>query len=51
MSKNTSSSKFRKVDVDAYDEEQYIEDTEDDSASQGPNEGEVNQCLSQYPFF
>ncbi|XP_041369419.1 actin-related protein 2/3 complex subunit 5-like [Gigantopelta aegis] len=46
MSKNTGASKFRKVDVDQYDEDKF-QDEETDVAEQGPNESEVNTLLSQ----
>jgi len=49
MSKTTSSRKFRDVNVDAYDPESFTEENIDGD-DQGPNEGEVNTCLSQYPF-
>uniref|UniRef100_A0A8C5USN0 Actin-related protein 2/3 complex subunit 5 n=1 Tax=Microcebus murinus TaxID=30608 RepID=A0A8C5USN0_MICMU len=44
MSKNTvSSARFRKVDVDEYDENKFVD--EEDGA--GPDEGEVDSCLWQ----
>lgn len=49
MSKTTSSNKFRKVDVDQYDTERFVEESEDGN-QQGPNEAEVNNFLMQYPF-
>ena len=48
MSKNTGASKFRKVDVDQYDDDKF-QDEETDVAEQGPNEAEVNSLLTQYP--
>lgn len=46
MSKNTSSTKFRKVDVDAYNEDNFHdEDVEEET--QGPNEGEVQSLLAK----
>lgn len=51
MSKNTSSTKFRKIDVDQYSEDRYEDDTASDDGPQGPNEGEVSSLLSQYPFW
>ncbi|XP_033732586.1 actin-related protein 2/3 complex subunit 5-A-like [Pecten maximus] len=47
MSKNTGASKFRKVNVDQFDEDQYIDDEDDQEADIGPNEGEVNALLAQ----
>ncbi|CAG5133806.1 unnamed protein product [Candidula unifasciata] len=49
MAKNTGSSKFRKVDVDQYDEDRY-EDDIIDAVEEGPNEIEVNNLLQRYPF-
>jgi actin related protein 2/3 complex subunit 5 len=46
MAKNTRSSKFRKVDVDQYDEDRY-EDDIIDAVEQGPNENEVNSLLQR----
>ncbi|KAK3087725.1 hypothetical protein FSP39_009677 [Pinctada imbricata] len=51
MSKNTGSSKFRKVNVDEYDEEKFQEADEADNGVQGPNESEVVGFLNQYPFY
>jgi len=50
MSKNTGASKFRKVDVDQYDEDQYIDEEDEQLEEQGPNESEVTSLLAQYPF-
>lgn len=51
MAKNTGASKFRKVDVDQYDEERFQdEETIADSGDQGPNDAEVNNFLAQYPL-
>uniref|UniRef100_A0A182JMC2 Actin-related protein 2/3 complex subunit 5 n=1 Tax=Anopheles atroparvus TaxID=41427 RepID=A0A182JMC2_ANOAO len=52
MAKNTSSSAFRKIDVDQYNEDNFKED-DADQASSGmivPDEGEINSLLNQYPF-
>ncbi|XP_067661675.1 actin-related protein 2/3 complex subunit 5-like protein [Haliotis asinina] len=46
MSKNTGASKFRRVDVDQYDDDRF-QDEDNDVAEQGPNEGEVNTLLTQ----
>jgi len=48
MSKNVSSNKFRKVDVDLFDTGRF-EDDPDKGDQQGPNETEVNKFLTQYP--
>jgi actin related protein 2/3 complex subunit 5 len=52
MAKNTSSSAFRKIDVDQYNEDNYKEDDQGELQSPpiGPDETEVNTMLSQYPF-
>ncbi|KAK3594588.1 hypothetical protein CHS0354_000380 [Potamilus streckersoni] len=48
MAKNTGASKFRKVDVDQYDEEIYVEEAEQqEEGDQGPSESEVNTFLAQ----
>uniref|UniRef100_A0A0B7BTN2 Actin-related protein 2/3 complex subunit 5 n=1 Tax=Arion vulgaris TaxID=1028688 RepID=A0A0B7BTN2_9EUPU len=47
MAKNTGSSKFRKVDVDQYDEDRYEDDINDAVVEQGPNENEVNSLLQR----
>jgi actin related protein 2/3 complex subunit 5 len=52
MSKNTSSSAFRKIDVDQYNEDNYKEDEcgESQSPPVGPDEKEIINFLNQYPF-
>lgn len=52
MAKNTSSSAFRKIDVDQYNEDNFKED-DADQASSGmivPDEAEINSLLNSYPF-
>ena len=49
MSKNTANTRFRKVNVDEYNEDNFCEDDVEDGG-QGPNEGEVQSMLTQYPF-
>lgn len=48
MSKNTNTSGFRKIDIDAFDPENYKDD--DDSSNQveerGPNEQEITTLLN-----
>lgn len=51
MSKNTSSSEFRKIDVDHYcDGDFKEEDTVDISGLTGPDEAEITKLLNQYPL-
>ncbi|ESP00891.1 hypothetical protein LOTGIDRAFT_172988 [Lottia gigantea] len=46
MSKNTGASRFRKVNVDQYDEDCYQDDDNDDG-EQGPSESEVQDLLQK----
>ncbi|XP_050361544.1 actin-related protein 2/3 complex subunit 5-B [Nymphalis io] len=41
MAKNTSSSAFRKIDIDQYNEDNFKEDESEQSIPTGPDEGEV----------
>lgn len=51
MAKNTSSSAFRKIDVDQYNEDNFKDDDNDQmSAGIGPDENEIQNLLNQYPF-
>ncbi|XP_044742464.1 actin-related protein 2/3 complex subunit 5-A [Chrysoperla carnea] len=47
MAKNTSSSAFRKIDVDQYCEENFKEDDGDQSGNTGPDESEIINLLNQ----
>ncbi|CAH1109111.1 unnamed protein product [Psylliodes chrysocephalus] len=47
MAKNTSSSAFRKIDVDQYSENNFREDETDSGGSVGPDENEVNNLLQK----
>lgn len=50
MAKNTSSSAFRKIDIDQYNEDNFKEDEAEQAVPTGPDEGEVCAMLNQYPF-
>lgn len=49
MSKNTGSNKFRKVDVDQYDPDKFVEESvaEESAEGKGPSDSEVNAFLAQ----
>lgn len=47
MAKNTSSSAFRKIDVDQYNEDNFKEDETDQGAEGGPDENEITTLLNQ----
>lgn len=52
MAKNTSSSAFRKIDVDQYNEDNYREEEQAElqSAPVGPDEAEITALMNQYPY-
>uniref|UniRef100_A0A2A4K3E4 Actin-related protein 2/3 complex subunit 5 n=1 Tax=Heliothis virescens TaxID=7102 RepID=A0A2A4K3E4_HELVI len=47
MAKNTSSSAFRKIDIDQYNEDNFREEEAEQSVPTGPDEGEVCTLLNQ----
>jgi actin related protein 2/3 complex subunit 5 len=47
MAKNTNSTAFRRIDVDKYSEDNYKEDVENETITEGPKESEVNSLISQ----
>lgn len=46
MAKNTSSSAFRKIDVDQYNENNFREEDLDVAGAMGPDENEVNALMA-----
>jgi len=47
MSKNTGASQFRKVDVDQFDDDKFVDDADDASSEDIAGDAEVNNLLAQ----
>jgi actin related protein 2/3 complex subunit 5 len=47
MAKNTSSSAFRKIDVDQYNEDNFKDDEQENQPLGGIDENEINQLLTK----
>lgn len=50
MSKNTGLSAFRKIDVDALDDNNEEDDLKNDEIEEGPNEAEVKRLLDSLVY-
>ncbi|KAL4680868.1 hypothetical protein H8959_022809 [Pygathrix nigripes] len=45
--RTVSSARFRKVDVDEYDKNKFVDEEDGGDGQAGPDQGEVDSCLRQ----
>ncbi|MFT7808292.1 actin-related protein 2/3 complex subunit 5-like [Arapaima gigas] len=50
MPNNTVSDCFRKVDIDEYDENKFVDEEDGGENQIGPDEAEVDSLVRQYPL-